>query len=239
MELTAEQLKRTMDDGERFAEMICKQVHTDAQKAEWAKTIKNFNALYYQASVQTWSNTKWRGIPVLKPPTDMWVYQELICKLKPDLIIETGTWAGGSALFMRDVMKMDNQSGVVISIDLDWRKIAEGMHHIPGMRLWNKDCIDPETINDLKTIIRVEKRNKVMVILDSEHTKEHVLRELELYAPLVTKGMPLIVEDGNNCSSVKEAIDEWFPYHLSEFKADYMCEKFMLTFNRDGFFERV
>ena len=78
-----------------------------------------------------------------------------------------------------------------------------------------------------------------MVILDSDHEEEHVAQELEIYAPLVTKGSILIVEDTNNHPGPKAAVERWFPEHRENFKYDYMCEKFMLTFNRDGYFERI
>ena len=175
MELSEQEAKKVIEDGERIAQMICDAKHTTEQKEEWASTIKKFNALYYQTAVQTWSNTKWRGIPLLKPPTDMWIYQELISKLKPDLIIETGTWAGGSALFMRDILHFEYPSGVVITIDIDWSRVSEGMHHVPGMRLWNMSSVDQETIDRLKHVIKSERRNRVMVILDSDHSKDHVL----------------------------------------------------------------
>jgi cephalosporin hydroxylase len=80
-----------------------------------------------------------------------------------------------------------------------------------------------------------------MVILDSDHEREHVLKEIELYAPLVTIGSILIIEDGNNHAGVKAAISEFAIDPIlngKRFRKNLMCEKYMLTFNRDGFWER-
>lgn len=222
---------------EEMAKQAVAQVYSDDKKKEWAKLIHDFNELYYDMGAQTWSITNWRGVRVLKPPTDMWVYQELITEIKPGLIIETGTWCGGSALFMRDVLDKVNPSGEVVTIDIEPERI-DARARVPGITFIPESSVDQDTIGILCNRKVLCNEEPVMVILDSNHSYEHVSRELELYAPFVTVGSILIVEDGSNCDSVQSAIKDFFPKH-PEFKANYMGEKFMLTFNRDGYWEKV
>ena len=224
--------------GDQLANIVGMVRHSPEEKERWAKLIRDFTALYYMHAVQTWGNTKWRGVKVLKPPTDMWIYQELIEQIKPDLIIETGSWCGGSALFMRDVLDKAYPSGKIISIDIDHEKIVEELKHIPGLEFKLASSVDPETITYIKAHIASYKCERIMVILDSAHDENHVSKELELYAPFVTKDSILIVEDTNNHPGPKEAVESW-SLRQKGFKKSLMCEKFMLTFCRDGFWERV
>lgn len=213
------------------------QVVYDKEKYDgYAKIIKDFSALYYEQSRQTWGNTRWRGVPVLKAPTDLWIYQELVEQLRPDLIIETGTCYGGSALFLRDMLDTIFKSGHVMSIDITHEHVAskakaEGITYITG------SSVAEATIAQVKQYINYAYVQRTIVMLDSDHSKDHVLKELALYAPLVTVGGVLIVED-TNVEGPFQALQEWAPAH-PEFRFEPMCEKFMLTFNRGGYFERI
>lgn len=223
------------------AETIAMQRYSDAEKMKFAKIIREFNALYWKLKEQTWCNTKWRGVPVCKPPTDLWIYQELITAVEPDLIIETGTLAGGSALFMHDTMQLNKNYGWIISIDTETSNIYETAK-TSLVKFLHGSSTDAETVAFVKAHIASYECQKVMVILDSNHEAEHVLQELRLYAPLVSVGSALIVEDTNNHPGPKAAVEEWFSEHEEtgmKFRPDYMCEKFMLTFNRNGYYERV
>lgn len=223
------------------AEFIAQQRYSDAEKVKFAKIIKDFNALYYKLNQQTWCNTKWRGVPLCKTPTDLWIYQELIHAVQPDLIVETGTLAGGSALFLHDMLKVNELYGWVISIDVDMKNLY-AMAKTSLVKFLQAPSESFEAISFVKAHIAAYECKKVMVILDSNHEKEHVLKELKLYAPLVSVGSALIVEDTNNHPGPKDAVEEWFADHEENgyrFKPDHMCEKFMLTFNRDGYYERV
>jgi cephalosporin hydroxylase len=230
-------VENVVKNGLAFAEMVVRQVYSDEEKERFSRTIKAFNELYYYMNKQTWSITTWRGVHVLKPPTDMWVYQELIHEIKPDLIIETGTMFGGSALFMRDVLDKVNESGRVISIDITHDNLDE-VAKVPGITFYKGSSVDNETVAYVKSYIHTYNCKKVMVILDSDHETPHVLKELDIYAPMVTVGSILIIEDGNNHEGVKRAIEEWYPTQMNTFRKNLMCEKFMLTFNRDGYYER-
>jgi cephalosporin hydroxylase len=224
---------------EAVLEVIGHVRYSEEDKTRWSKIIKDFNALYHAMGVQTWCTTKWRGIHVLKAPTDLWVYQELISEIKPDLIIETGTLRGGSALFMRDVLDKINPEGKIISIDITHEEIREEVR-VPGIQYYLGGSTEVETITYVKAYIEAYKCKRVMVILDSDHSEKHVSRELELYAPLVTKGSMLIVEDTSNHNGPLAAINSWALRHSDiDFKKNLMGEKYMLTFCRDGFWERI
>lgn len=223
------------------ADFIAAQRYSDADKMKFQKIIRDFNEVYYRLSPQTWGNTKWRGVPVCKPPTDLWIYQELIEATKPDLIIETGSLYGGSALFMHDIMKLNQNYGWVVSIDIKHEHLHE-IAKTSTVKFLKASSTDPETVMFVKGHIAAYNARKVMVVLDSDHEQAHVAKELKLYAPLVSVGCALIVEDTNNHPGPKAAVEEWFIEHEQHgyrFRPDHMCEKFMLTFNRDGFFERV
>ena len=231
-----EGVRKELEAAEKMGLFITHQKYSQEEHDDFTETIKKFNALYWKMSPQTWCNTKWKGVHVLKPPTDLFIYQELIQHLRPDLIIETGTCYGGSSIFMRDVMNLNDVRGKVMTIDVshdDLTRKEPGIEYVLG------SSTAPETLTFVKAFIEAYECQRIMVILDSDHAEEHVAQELELYAPLVSIGMPLIVEDTNNHPGPKAAVDAWFPKHNEEFKADYMCEKFMLTFNRDGYFERL
>ncbi len=228
-----------VDKLKRSWETMMKNKYTEDERKVFSRIIREFNELYYNVHQQTWCATTWRGVTVYKPPTYMWNYQEMITHLKPDLIIETGTGRGGSALFMADVMELEDIDGVIATIDIDQKKVNEKVYGHKNILMIEGSSVCSDTIENLTNRIFHDSLEKVMVILDSDHEEEHVLRELELYAPLVSVGMPLIVEDTNNHPGPKAAVDKWFPSHMNEFHHDYMCEKFMLTFHRDGYFERI
>src|SRR5262245_4221062 len=77
-----------------------------------------FACLYYERDFDTWRNTTWLGVPVQKNPADLWVYQELLHELRPELIVETGTYAGGSALFLAAICDILGV-GSVVTVDID------------------------------------------------------------------------------------------------------------------------
>ena len=213
------------------------QVVYDKEKYDqYAKIIKDFTDLYYEKSAQTWGNTRWRGVPVLKTPTDLWIYQELFEQIRPDLVIETGTCYGGSTLFMRDMLNTIFKSGHLISVDITHEHVAskakaEGIEYILG------SSTDDAVIARIKKYINDAYAQRIIIMLDSDHSKAHVLKELALYAPLVTVGGVLVIED-TNVEGPFQAVEEWAPQH-PEFRMEPMCEKFLLTFNRGGYFERV
>lgn len=191
-----------------------------------------FHREWYHSGL--WKHVYWKGIRTLKCPLDLWVYQEIIHELNPSLIVECGTNRGGTSLFLADVSRAQ-----VVTIDITKRHVPQHprIHYLTG------NSTDPEIVDHVKRFI---KAGHVLVILDSNHSKAHVLNELEAYHSIVTKGSYLIVEDTNLNNPVdwphgdgpNEALQEWMPKH-PEFEVDRSREKFLLTFNPGGYLRRI
>lgn len=240
--VTDEAVRKSIEGSRVFAETIVASKFDAAERQVFSEVIRKFNKLYWEMGVQTWLTTKWRGVGVLKPPTDMWIYQELIWTIQPDLIIETGTYRGGSALFMRDVLDMCGLSKTkIITIDIDRSGLAKAftdrLGGVNDLIFINASSVADQTMQHVRRY--VDSSQKVMVILDSDHSYEHVTKELELYAPLVSVGSALVIEDTSNCPEVLRAVQDWYFDRRTEFRHDVMCEKLMLSFNRDGYYERI
>jgi len=205
------------------------------------KVIEDFHKLYFKLlEKKSGLQLSWLGHQTGKVPGDLWLYQELLTQHKPDLIIETGTHWGGSALYLATICSLLNH-GEVLSIDLfhkDPLPTHERITYLQGSSVSSE-------INDKVTKI-VGENKKVLVILDSDHTREHVEKELKIYSKFIRKGDLLIVEDtflGGHPSHPEhgegptEAIEK-FLQENSEFYIDKTCEKFLFTLNYNGFLKR-
>jgi cephalosporin hydroxylase len=202
--------------------------------------VADFHRLYYDAREQTWWQTYWLGTPASKCPLDLWVYQEILAETRPDLIVETGTHMGGSALFFASMCDILGQ-GRVVTIDI---VEAERPAH-DRIRYMHGSSIDPAIVDEVRTTAVGVSR--VMVVLDSDHEAGHVLAELRAYAPLVTPGCYLIVEDTSvnghpvlpeHGPGPAEAV-EAFLAEDERFQVDRERETFLLTFNPGGYLRRV
>jgi len=145
---------------------------------------------YYDSAV--WKHLSYRGVRTLKNPLDMWNYQEIICERGIEWVLETGTRHGGSALFFADLLENRRAPGFVISVDIDHSSLQISTH--PKLKLLRGDSTSPAVIRTVETLIP-KTRAPMFVILDSDHRKAHVLRELEAYVPLMQCGDYLVVED--------------------------------------------
>jgi len=199
---------------------------------------ENFNQLYYDSGV--WQNNYWMGVQILKNPCDMMVIQEIIYETMPDTIVETGSFAGGSALFYSHCLILSGKSnGMIYSIDINDkygeypRPIRKNIEWVTG------NSVDVDVCDYISKSIR----GRTMVILDSCNRKYHVLVEMEAYGPLVTPGNYLIVEETNQGGFLtypdpRAALDEFLLSH-SEFVIDKNRGKHLLTFNPNGYLKRL
>lgn len=207
--------------------------------------VDKFNQLFYDKP-DTWGNMMWMGYPIQKYPTDLLVYAEIIYKTRPTFIIETGTAFGGSALFLAHICDIVG-TGHILSIDIhnpnDY-SIQKPVHDRIGY-FEKGSSTDQKLLNDVKSMLNHYPGN-TMVILDSDHSKEHVLAELEAYSKFVTPGCYLIVEDTNlnghpvwpdHGPGPMEALKEWLPKN-SQFQVDESCNRFMLTAHPKGYLVR-
>lgn len=139
----------------------------------------------------------WLGRPIIQLPEDMIRLQELIHSIQPDVIIETGVAHGGSLIFYASLCKLMGK-GRVIGVDVEIRphnrKAIEAHPLFPLITLIEGDSTDSATVEKVKTQLRANER--VLVLLDSCHTKEHVLSELRSYSPLVSVGSYIVAMDG-------------------------------------------
>jgi cephalosporin hydroxylase len=153
-------------------------------------------------------NFSWMGRPIIQFPQDMVAMQQIIWETKPDLIIETGIAHGGSIIYYASLMEMMSLPGKIIGIDIDIRPHNRSAieQHPMAHRL---DLIEGSSIDE-STVAEVHRRagnaERVLVILDSNHTHDHVLAEMRAYSGLVTKGSYLVVFD----TVVEDMPTGWF-----------------------------
>ncbi len=205
------------------------------------RIVRDFHRLYYNADERTWRDTYWFGAQAKKCPLDLWIYQELLFELRPELIVECGTSRGGSALFIASVCDLLDH-GEVVTVDVAPQVDVVPSH--PRITYIHGSSISEEIATEVRR--RAEGRAPIMVILDSEHAKDHVAEELRLYASLVTSDSYLIVEDTNlnghpvmpsSGPGPAEALQE-FLTRSDDFVVDRSREKFFLTFSEGGYLRR-
>ena len=138
----------------------------------------------------------WMGVPIIQLPADIMATQEVIWATKPDLIVETGVARGGSVLFMASMLELIGR-GKVVGVDIDIR--AHNRDSIERHPLARRVVLIEGPSTDARTLLRVKAEiapgAAVMVVLDSNHSRDHVLAELRSYGPLVTQGCYLVVAD--------------------------------------------
>jgi cephalosporin hydroxylase len=211
-------------------------------EADEARIVEDFHRLYYEGAAEsTWQNTFYMGHRILKCPLDLWQYQEILHATRPDLIIETGTCFGGSALYLAHLCDLLG-TGRVITIDIDAR---DGRPAHPRVEYWTASSVAPDTVERARAA--AVRASRTMVILDSDHSERHVSAELAAFADLVTPGCYLIVEDTNvyghpvaleHGPGPMEALDAFLATR-QDFVIDERWQKFLMTFNPRGLLRRV
>ncbi|HEX3156115.1 MAG TPA: CmcI family methyltransferase [Candidatus Angelobacter sp.] len=212
----------------------------------YALAKRYYHLWYYNTAV--WRQTTWMGVHTLKSPMDMWNYQEILVSLQPSVIIEFGTNEGGSALFFSSVMRQIGRPYVIISVDIAASGISEKTKSDSNIRLLTASSSSLEvrkTIQDL----RHNFPGPAFAILDSDHSKEHVLAEMVSLRDILVAGDYMIVEDSNiNGHPVLrsfgpgpyEAIQEYIRKYPQDYEQDFERErKFGFSFAPNGFLRRL
>ena len=207
------------------------------RRLDRAAVSRAHNVIYES---DAWTKAEWLGTQALKNPLDLWIYQEIIAETRPDVIIETGTWRGGSALYMASICDLLG-AGEIVSIDIAPMRDDYPQH--PRITyLAGRSSTDPELVAEMRA--RLDGK-RTLVILDSDHSQAHVEAELAVYGLLVPVGCYLIVEDSNIGQIRKDLMPgpleaiEAFLAQTDEFVIDREREKFLITFNPSGYLRRV
>jgi cephalosporin hydroxylase len=207
-----------------------------------AAAVEEFRKAAFWRSGQLWGNNRWLGVQALKGPWDVWIAQEILWETRPDLVVETGVFAGGSTLFYADMLELIGH-GQVLGVDVDLTRAHERVRAHPRVTLLEGSSVDPQTVERIREIASGK---SVMLNLDSDHAAAHVLQELRLLADLVTPGCYMIVEDtaigkplGKHLlPGPAEALEEWLA-EGQPFEVDPSREKFLLTASPGGYLRRV
>jgi len=198
-------------------------------------------------------NITWLGVPIIQFSNDIIMMQELIWKMRPDVIIECGLAHGGSALFYASLLEIIGK-GYVIGIDIDIRpynKIVIQNHPLSHrVKMIEGSSISESVVNKLKK--KILGSTKIMVVLDSNHSTEHVLNELNIYKNIVTTGCYIVVMDGiqKYVWDIPNGKKEWkednpldaieiFLEKNPHFEVDSHYERLKVTTNPKGFLKKV
>ncbi|MFA5786448.1 MAG: CmcI family methyltransferase [Actinomycetota bacterium] len=216
----------------------------------------------FQALANLWTRAGWQrkisyeltwlGIPIIQLPEDILMLQELIWKIRPDVVIECGVAHGGALIFYASLLELLGR-GRVIGVDVEIRKynrLAIEAHPMSKrITLIEGSSIDDHVVGQVRDLVAPDE--SVVVMLDSSHTRQHVRSELELYGPMVTAGSYLVVFDsvmsmltdapGGSPAWVTdnpgEATRDFLSAH-PDFVADRNCERLGVTYCRGGFLRR-
>lgn len=211
---------------------------------QWTKVAAE-NRLSYEID--------WLGIPVIQTPEDLILMQELIFKVQPDIIIESGIAHGGSLIYYASLMELLGK-GKVVGVDIEIRehnkKVIEAHPLYKRVDTIEGDSVSDETIQEVKR--RVPINSTVIVCLDSNHTKPHVFKELQLYQQFVRPGGYIVVFDTNTSrlaelgacdekyinNSPKEAVEEFLKIN-GNFEIDTHYNKLYISDSPSGYLRRV
>jgi len=191
--------------------------------------------------------TSYKGVHVCKMPLDSWIFHEIIYERKPSIIIEIGNRAGGSTMMLRDFLMTPDIKDAkgIIGVDINRNGLFEKARNYPDIKWVDGDGCDPDVVEQVKALISPEDR--VMVIEDSSHEYDNTLELLKLYGPMVTKGQYFIVEDtiigeflpfGSPRARSYLAVKE-FMKETKDFRIDRKREKWFVTFNPEGYLEKI
>ncbi len=221
-------------------------LHRAYSKRVDAFVVRRFHQLWHN-SKDTWRTNKYLGHRVMQLPLDMWLYQEIIFRTKPAFNVQTGISRGGGLLFfahLLDAMNADPEV-CVVGIDIRDTKITIGPHPHPRIRMIFGSSVDPDTIDRVKAALPPGVQG--MVSLDSDHRRDHVLREMELYSPFVAVGAYMVVEDTNiNGQPVRPksgpgpagAVTAFLTSN-TDFVRDDLWKRNLISFHQGGWLKRV
>ena len=215
--------------------------HLTRERVE--QTTREFVTVYHDLKEQTFGTTTWLRVPLVKTATDMLTFQQIIAENRPELIVETGVYVGGSALMFASMQELLGIDGRVIAVDVDLSLVNDRVREHPRIELIEGSSTDPEVVSRIRAAARGK---RTMVDLDADHRAHHVLEELRTYSALVSPGCYIVVEDGflggrpvrpEAVPGPSEAIDAWLAEE-PPFEPDRWRERYLLTQNPRGYLRR-
>jgi len=221
-------------------------VRDEQRRRREAHIAREFHRMFYHGPLGQdglWFTINWLGVPVQKLPFDLCIFQEILYETRPELIIECGMYHGGSTWFLASICDALD-CGQILGCDITHQNLHPKVRTHPRIELVEMGSTAPEFV-ELARARAAGKRT--MVILDSDHSKDHVLQELRLHGPLVTPGCYLICEDTNiNGHPVLESFGpgphEALQQYLAEtpgmWTVDPHRERLLVTFNPGGYLRR-
>ena len=182
------------DDRQEFLDNIKRQsLALGADAGAFSKSLDMMVELDKYDYSYLWT---WMGVPIIQLPADIMATQEVIWATKPDVIIETGVARGGSVLFMASLLEVIGK-GKVIGVDIDIRahnrEAIETHPMSKRVTLIEGGSVDDDVLEQVRA--QIPERARVMVVLDSDHSRDHVLAECRAYGPMVTPGCYMVVAD--------------------------------------------
>jgi len=191
-------------------------------------------------ATDNWEFSRWRGHVLWQNLLDLNVISEYVLERRPEVVVETGTWKGGSAIFFADMMRLSGRNPDVLTIDHNPRATPEfpGVHYLSG-----RSSTDPGL---LAAVVAHVRGRSVFVVLDSNHSGPHVLAELLAYERLVAPGAHILVQDGNVYRSLGWAFEEsplWGIERFLETRRDFQVDEhrspFSTTAHPSGWLQRL
>ena len=239
----------------------------DLDFQEWRKKLlasqskdiqfKNSSSNWMQLAVDNKYSYQfdWLGVPIIQMPEDLILFQDIVYKTQPDLIIETGVARGGSVVFWASIQKLCGITGKVLGVDIDIRQHARNAIINSSFKdeiyLIEGSSVEDQVVSQVKNHVSYHK--KIMVVLDSNHTHEHVLSELEIYSKFVTKDcfmliLDTVIDDLNidpdrswgPGSSPKSAVKEFMLKNSAEFTREQSYEdRALLSVAPYGYWRKI